>query len=88
MKHYQLSGERFSNRHKAYQYLSDVFSFPEYTGKNLDALWDALSDLAPFHLTLVNGRALPKNLQEYGLSMLDLFADLSEEFEGVFELHW
>ncbi len=45
MKSYILDGTRFNGVETFYTEVSQVFSFPDYFGRNLDALHDSLLDL-------------------------------------------
>ena len=40
-----LDGGRLARREEAHDYLSTVLSLPDYYGRNLDALFDCLTDL-------------------------------------------
>lgn len=40
-----LDAEKMTTRKEAHLYLMEQLSFPEYYGKNLDALYDCLTDL-------------------------------------------
>ena len=40
-----LDGEKVNSRRGLHKYLQRVFSFPDYYGRNLDALYDCLTDL-------------------------------------------
>ena len=41
-----LNCEKLTERRKAHTYLAKMFDFPEYYGKNLDALADCLSEVS------------------------------------------
>ena len=43
MKTITLDGKKIKK--KSHDYLKDVFDFPDYYGKNLDALYDCLTDI-------------------------------------------
>ena len=42
---YILDGKKMVSREETHAYLKEIFGFPEYYGKNLDALHDCLTDL-------------------------------------------
>ncbi|MDQ1343895.1 MAG: Barstar protein [Patescibacteria group bacterium] len=46
MKTYVLDAARFSDADAFYDEASSAFGFPDYFGRNLDALADCLSDVA------------------------------------------
>ena len=41
-----INAERLQERIPAHEYLKKLFGFPEYYGKNLDALYDCLTDVS------------------------------------------
>lgn len=88
MKTFILDGYQFKTRNDAFEYLNSVFQFPDYFGKNLDSLWDVLSDLKDTRIEIINARQIPKHLQGYGLKILDTFGDLNG-YRGVeVEMLW
>lgn len=47
--------------------LKEAFGFPEWYGKNLDALWDCLRDYCGFNrcVYIIGINSLPKEFEEY-----------------------
>lgn len=39
-----LDGRRLARREEAHNYLSTILSLPDYYGRNLDALWDLMTE--------------------------------------------
>lgn len=39
-----LEGSKFTDNNKTHEILKELFNFPDYYGKNLDALWDCITD--------------------------------------------
>lgn len=52
MKQIILDGNLLADAAKVHDYLKEMLEFPEYYGKNLDALYDCLTDLADVEITI------------------------------------
>ena len=52
MKQITLNGNVLANAAKVHDYLMEMLEFPEYYGKNLDALYDCLTDLENVEITI------------------------------------
>lgn len=50
-----------------------AFDFPEWYGRNLDALWDLLSEPRSAHITVIGVDTMTKELQEYFESIIKIF---------------
>lgn len=60
---------------EGHNYLKEVFDFPDYYGKNLDALYDCLCEIGiETEIVLINGDEVSKDL-------IDTFIDASSENE-------
>lgn len=56
-----------------HDYLKEVLNFPDYYGKNLDALYDCLTDIGvETEITLINGSYVSDDIME-------TFVDASDE---------
>ena len=53
-----INCEKLLNREKAHEYLAQMLDFPEYYGKNLDALFDCLTELNNRTIILMGTEAL------------------------------
>ena len=84
MKEYIIDCAMMTDRAAAHEYLAKVLEFPEYYGKNLDALCDCLSEMDDCRVTLLNPAAL-NALGEYGSTLRSVFIDVSMNSSG-FEL--
>lgn len=64
--------------------LKKAFGFPDYYGKNWDALWDCLGDIFPYakenYLVEVHGFfSMPEKEQEYYSKLFEIFDELEEK---------
>ena len=67
-----LDGALLTERTAAMDILTETLSLPEWWGRNLDALYDCLTDCdPPRHLTLRNRAALGELLDAYGVIRLE-----------------
>lgn len=71
-----------ADRDAAHEYLAAVLEFPEYYGKNLDALYDCLSEMPPCRITMLNPAAM-NMLGEYGSTMRSVFLDASMNSDNI-----
>ncbi|MBQ2613475.1 MAG: barstar family protein [Methanobrevibacter sp.] len=67
----QLDGELI--KQNGHDYLAEVLNFPEYYGKNLDALYDCLTEI-DCEIELINASAVDKDI-------IDTFKDAASENE-------
>jgi len=75
-----LNGKRMITKEKTHAYLKRKFDFPDYYGKNLDALWDLLSVWdKELLIVIINKEDIIENLSSYGSSLLKLFDELADE---------
>ena len=54
MKQIILDGNILADAAQAHDYLKEMLEFPEYYGKNLDALHDCLTDLEDVEITITS----------------------------------
>lgn len=75
-----LDGNRMTSRDRAYEYINKTMRFPEYAGKNLDALHDCLSELSGDVIIIIqNVGIMLENLDKYAEKMLNVFRITAEE---------
>ena len=79
MKQITLDGKRLGNADQVHDYLKEVFEFPEYYGKNLDALHDCLTDLEDVEITIT----APDEDGAIFQKMLRIFKAANRENEGL-----
>ena len=53
-----------------------AFDFPEWYGKNPDALWDLLSEPLSAKVTVIGVDTMTKELREYFLKVIQVFEDV------------
>lgn len=53
-----------------------AFDFPEWYGKNLDALWDLLSEPLSANVTIIGIDTMTTDLREYFLKVIHVFEDV------------
>ena len=79
-----LNGKRMVTKEKAHAYLKRKFDFPDYYGRNLDALWDLLSVWdKELEIVILNKADIIENLEGYGNSLLKLFGELDEANRNI-----
>lgn len=76
MRYIQLDCLHMTDKETLHDYIAKELNLPEYYGRNLDALYDCLTELAPCELTLKNTDVLSA-LGRYGQSLLNVFYDVA-----------
>ena len=67
--------------------LQQHLEFPVYYGRNLDAFWDCLTDIAgKVHVDVVGFSDLPSSLSEEIRGYLDLMREYESDTKGVFSV--
>ncbi|MBQ4563486.1 MAG: barstar family protein [Lachnospiraceae bacterium] len=75
-----LDGCRMTSREALWDYLNEVLSLPDYFGRNLDALFDVLTEhRAPLTIKLINREQMETALGAYGESLLETISEAAEE---------
>ena len=71
-----LDGRLMTDRAALHDCLAEKFSFPDYYGRNLDALYDLLTEYpTECHVTVLHQQWLLENLGRYGSSFLQTLED-------------
>lgn len=74
-----LNGRKMTDRETLHNYLAETLSFPEYYGRNLDALNDMLTSMRDVEIELRNVKAMLKSLRDYGATLLEVFYHAADE---------
>lgn len=75
----ELDGRQMTGRAAAHTYLKEQLGLPEYYGRNLDALYDLLTEHAqPRTLVLRHADALEAQLGDYAGALLETLRDAAE----------
>ena len=74
----QLSAAAWDSPEKSHDALADAHSFPDYYGRNLDALHDCLTDLDDTQLVITDC-SLPARAMEKWPGFLSVFFDSAAE---------
>ena len=83
MKYVFLDGEKIGSNAALHAAFAEALDFPEYCGKNLDALHDALTDLAcPVTVIAVNADLLKEHVGRRWNAFLRLMAAMETEAPG------
>ena len=82
MKTIILECRHLNERKKAHRYLKKMLDFPEYYGKNLDALFDCLTELGECVIQL-EGAAEMKESLGYGARVIQVIEDAANENPNI-----
>lgn len=79
-----IDGRRMVSREAVHDVLAEKLHFPAYYGRNLDALYDLLSEYPePLDITLVHADVMVENLGNYANALLRTLRDASVAFPNV-----
>lgn len=82
MKQITLDGSILADAALLHDYLKEQLQFPEYYGKNLDALYDCLTDLDDLEITIT----APKEDGAIFQRVVRIFKACAKENDGI-KLH-
>ena len=75
-----LDGEKIQNREMLHDVLAEGLNFPEWYGRNLDALFDCLTDLrSGAKIVLCREELLREKLGAYADVLVKVFCEAMEE---------
>lgn len=76
----ELDGGQMTDRERAHDHLGQQFALPEYYGRNLDALYDLLTERKePTDIVLRNRGALEEHLGAYAHALLQTLRDAARD---------
>ena len=73
---YILDGKKMVSREETHQYLKETFGFPDYYGKNLDALHDCLTEMGEMEVEFINEEDMLAALGRYGEKLLQVLDEV------------
>lgn len=77
-----LDCSKMNIRENAHEYLADKFDFADYYGKNLDALYDSLTDICEHTMIKINVCNMVRDkCDEYLEKIIETIKDAAEENE-------
>ena len=77
MKKVIIDCQELLKKERAHAYLAEVFEFPDYYGKNLDALFDCLTELVECTIWFKNEDIL-QQADCYGATVLQVFEEAAQ----------
>ena len=77
MKYVVLNCEELYERRRAHRYLAKTLEFPDYYGKNLDALFDCLTELSDCTIVL-KGADVLRQAGGYGVRVLQVLEEAAQ----------
>ena len=75
----ELDGKGMVDRATAHDYLKQALQLPDYYGRNLDALYDLLTEWTePMTIRVLNAKSLEAQLGRYGTALLNTLWQAAE----------
>lgn len=79
-----LDGREMTDRKRAHAYLASQLQFPQYYGRNLDALYDLLTECAEeMEIRLHNVEKMKEQLGIYGNKLLQTLLEAETDHESL-----
>jgi len=79
-----LDGRAMTDRSAAHSHLAQRLGLPGYYGRNLDALYDALTEISTdTRIILEESGAVTESLGSYGEALLETLRDAAGENPGL-----
>ena len=77
MKSVTIDCEKLLHKKEAHLYLAQMLNFPDYYGKNLDALFDCLTEMGECTIAL-KGESVLHQIDNYGTKVLKVFEEAAQ----------
>lgn len=81
MEKYTIDFFGVTTRRQAHKLIADTLGFPEYYGRNLDALFDCLTELPECHIVLENINTLGERSEAFVQTFIDAQQKRADGFE-------
>lgn len=79
-----IDGRRCKTKTQTFEYLAKKIPFPDYFGGNLDALYDVLTAFPEQTCFRIRFSAsIPCNLGDWGIMLMQLFADAANANKNI-----
>jgi ribonuclease inhibitor len=79
-----LEGEKMLSRREAHEHLAQQLALPDYYGRNLDALYDVLTEReGPTRIIIRHGNTLLSWLGDYGKALIQTMLDADRVNPGL-----
>lgn len=73
MIEFLLDGRQVTSRDTLHNFFAEGLDFPDYYGKNLDALFDCLGEInTETRICILHWRTLEENLEDYARRLMSL----------------
>ena len=80
MRRCYVNGQQMADKHSAHSYLQEILALPDDYGKNLDALYDCLTEMGDdTTICLTDPEAVRQNLGPYGDRLLATLQDAAAD---------
>ncbi len=80
MKQITLNGKKMTSEKEAHEYIASKLGFPEYYGKNLDALADCVSEFClDRYIRISHYSEMKKALGDYADMIIEVIKDIADE---------
>ena len=76
---YILDGKKMVSREETHRYLKETFGFPDYYGKNLDALYDCLTEQKDLEIEVQHKEEMLAALGRYGEMLMQVLEDVNHK---------